>query len=1300
MAAGPGAALCRLQYLDDSDPFSCASFPEPRRAPAHPLPEALPLGAQLPALHRLLGAPLPLADCTLQVSPSGQYLDLDLSLLEQKDELEGFYEEINKGRRPTLILRTQLSVRVHAILEKLYNSQGPELRRSLFSLKQLFQEDKDLVPEFVNLEGLTCLIKVGTEADQNYQNYILRALSQIMLFVDGMLGVIAHNETVQWLYTLCGSMYRLVVKMALKLLLVFVEYTESNAQLLIQAVNTVEQARGAYPWSNLVAILEERNGADTELLVFAMTLINKTLAALPDQDSFYDVTDCLEQQGMEQIVQRHMHNKGLDPDVKQQFAIYESSLKHEDGMEELPPGARKERRKTDENRRGRRSLGGNLDAGAGASSPSPAVEDNKLPEPSSPPRDPTAETGTESSPAPPCFESVYNSTSNVLLSAPASPEEREHPSLGERSVFKLHQTAPVWLEESPPLRGEKPVLRKFEARFLENLASSQKERLSVMSKGRLDVLAEAIPGGGQLIPEPPPAGRLALSEEKEQNETANEQEPRLPSVGIAPGRDEKGDGTSGRCVPTQESADPCHSISLDKKLMRDMPFAKSQAEPERDLLVPEASASAQRHRVAGDQPSQAELQGSQDLENARPHGKAPDGQVSGARTRLVHTQSSVEAEANAQNVERALLTPFKKDSEFMWDHLEPGPMLLKIKDLDFSDLGEEEDFDALEQGAVGNDSFHAPPPGTGALTAGGFLAPPPPPPPPSCPPPPGCPPPPPPPVPGCPPPPALLGLPAPDGRSPAKKKKTMKLFWKELKHPSSRAGAGRFGRGTVWASLERVEIDAAKLEHLFESRVKEVLSSKKAADGKKCTVVLDPKRSNAINIGLTVLPPAHIIKTAILNFDEFAINKEGIEKILSMVPTDEEKQKIQEAQLVNPDFPLGSAEQFLLTLSSISELTARLQLWAFKLDYESMEQEIAEPLFDLKLGMEQLAKNQTFRCILATLLAMGNVLNGSQSRGFELSYLEKVSEVKDTVHRQSLLHHLCHAVVERFPQTSDLYSEIAAITRSAKVDFDELAESLSQLERRCKASWDSLKAIAKHETKPGLKSKLMDFLKDSSQKIHVLKVVHRRILHRFRSFLLFLGYPPAAARDMKVTGFCRLLREFALEYRTCRERVLQQQRKRAEHRERNKTRGRMITEMERFSGMASSPEASPSPAAGSACPEQQADAGHETMKSMLSSAMDPHSRRSRASRGIGRSSPSGGSVPQDDSSGSPADASDEIMDRLVQSVTHSAGPRPGTTKERKRSRVSRKSLRRTLKSGLSDDLVQALGLAQAPGVQV
>uniref|UniRef100_A0A669QT56 Formin homology 2 domain containing 1 n=1 Tax=Phasianus colchicus TaxID=9054 RepID=A0A669QT56_PHACC len=1035
---GDTTVPCRVQYLEDSDPFGCGSFPEPRRAPVYAVEEALALGAQLPAVHRLLGAPLPLEDCTLQVSPSGHYLDLELSLLEQKDDLDAFYEEVRKGRRPTLILRTQLSVRVHAIIEKLYNSQGPELRRSLFSLKQLFQEDKDLVPEFVNLDGLTCLINVGAEADQNYQNYILRALSQIMLFVDGMQGVINHNETIQWLYTLSGSPFRLVVKMALKLLLVFVEYTEPNALLLIRAVNAVDQARGACPWSNLMAILEQRNGADTELLVFAMTLINKTLAALPDQDSFYDVTDCLEQQGMERVVQQYLSSKGTDLDLKQQFVLYESALRLEDGVEEPPAGGRKERRKTDEGRRGWRAQGG-------------CAELNPLQSPERP-GSPPNETPMWDAGMLQC--DIGKSSMAPFSASPLSPGPAPRVSSAARPACGSACPAPQ-LRRSPPAWG----------------------RGASTSKGCI----EATSAGVVMAPPPPP-----------------------PMV--------------------------------------------------------------------------------------------------------------------------------------------PG-------------------------------------------------CPPPPPPPPMAP---GCPPPPPPPpmVPGCPPPPGFSGPSATDGPSQAKKKRTVKLFWKELKQLDGTVGSGRFGQATLWASLQNVEVNTAKLEHLFESRAKEMPASKVPAG--QMVVVLDPKRSNAINIGLTVLPPVHIIKTAVLNFDEFAVNKEGIEKILTMVPTEEEKQKIQEAQLANPDVPLGSAEQFLLSLSSISDLTARLQLWAFKLDYESLEQEIAEPLFDLKVGMEQLAKNHTFKCILATLLAMGNFLNGSQSRGFELGYLEKVSEVKDTVHRQSLLHHLCQMVVEKFPETTDLYSEIASITRSAKVDFDELANSLVQLERRCRASWDNLKVIAKHEAKPVLKSKLTDFLKDSTQRIVVLKVVHRRVLNRFHSFLLYLGYPASVVRDVKVMPICKLLREFALEYRTCRERVLQQQKKRAAHRERNKTRGRLITETEKFSGIT---EASP-PAVVSTSPAQQeqAEVGHESMKSILSSPTDVPARRSRGGRG--RSTSEMGWPTQEDVPSSPDDASDEIMDRLVKSVTHNANPRPCPSRERRRSRGNRKSLRRTLKSGLSDELVQALGLGQAPGMEV
>ncbi|KAK6480151.1 FH1/FH2 domain-containing protein 1-like isoform X1 [Huso huso] len=1445
------SVVCRVQFLDDMDPFVCTNFPEPRRPPPYTLYEDISLIEQVAGVHKLLESPLKLEDCALQLSPSGNYLDLDLTLSEQKDDLEQFYEDIGKGKKPVLILRTQLSVRVHAILEKLYNSHGPELRRSLFSLKQLFQDDKDLVPEFVISEGLTCLIKVGAEADQNYQNYILRALSQIMLFVDGMNGVINHSETVQWLYTLTGSMHRLVVKTALKLLIVFVEYTESNAQLLIQAVNTVDAKRDTKPWSCLIEILEEKNGADVELLVFTMTLINKTLAALPDQDSFYDLTDCLETQGMETIIYRHMNNKGTDSDLKHQFTLYENALRFEDGeLDRALPNVRRDRRKlapsAEEGRKSRRTSGQNMTEATFASttpsscaSPSPTLEcslpslnhSQGTPLPSdrasssqdtgsqslSPALSPgsgspaaasnginfpaaelqqsegTPSTSSSHCPGPftrgrsfvshyvpplgigrrsrlssgqsvsgeasptsasPAFQdsSPNGSQSDLHCTQPAPEKEG---TTSERGIFKLHQTDSAWTEEVCSVNTDKPVLRKFENRFLQSLAATQREkdrnRLS-LSKGRLDTLSSQEVSSSPDIVVTSPKGRDSpsgfneggerLSAKERQREAASEKEPCSASSSSSSAsstlerEDKTGDRQAahndpGQSLLRQSSLEQHSTLSSDKKFMLDMLYSRNKTgalkTPQEAEKVREQEevqeGEEEKEPGEGRKPSSKARLASRisDLEppyerseecQQRPEIESMAGSVRAAKERLseerqqqprtLRAQYSIDAEINSKNLEKTHMTPLSRDGECMWDQLETHSRKLKIKDLDFSDLLEDEDIDILDIGVydsgVTNRGAVPPPPPTPLGSTGTLPPPPPPPPPPGLtgmcptpPPPPGssdlsCPPPP-------PPPPGLCMSPSlkTEDSAFAKKRKTVKLFWKELKQSESPRKC-TFGRGTVWASLDKVTVDTAKLEHLFESKAKELPTAKKGAEIKKQTiVVLDPKRSNAINIGMTVLPPVHIIKTAVLNFDEFAINKEGIEKILTMVPTDEEKQRIQEAQLANPDVPLGTAEQFLLILSSISGLTARLQLWAFKLDYESMEKEIAEPLFDLKLGMEQLAKNKTFKNILATLLAIGNFLNCSNAKGFELSYLEKVTEVKDTVHRQSLLYHTANFVVENFTETSDVYSEIAAITRSAKVDFDQLSESLVQLERKCKTSWDNLKVIAKHESKAALKNKLTEFLKDCTERIIILKVVHRRIINRFHSFLLYLGQPSHSVRDMKVTQFCRIMSEFALEYRTTRERALQQRQKRAAYRERNKTRGKMITETEKFSGAAGPSESSPSPV--SQQQQGQADEEHENMKNLLIPSGEPSgTRRSRGYCSLGRTSPSDSTVSKEDSSGSQDDATDEIMDRLVKSVTQNPNQRPSTPKERKRSRANRKSLRRTLKSGLTPEVVQALGL--------
>ncbi|TRY58775.1 hypothetical protein DNTS_034611, partial [Danionella cerebrum] len=1188
------------------------------------------------------------------------------------------------------------------------------------------------------------------------------SLGQIMLYVDGMNGLIAHNDTVQWLYSLVGSKFRLVVKTALKLLLVFVEYTESNAALLIQAVNTVENKHGCKSWSNAMEILDEKDGMDTELLVYAMTLINKTLSALPDQDSFYDLVDSLEEQGMEGVSHRHLSRKGTDLDLVEQFNIYEATLRHEDGDDEArsPPCGHKSRRRASlgatPERRGlerRRSRRHSLQSGRGHTSAptspchshtsssrniqditereeedeeeneefnrqesgswmAPTAEEasslclplncmvhfipntadsesegklmnrsgirvvRRAPLSSSPvtpdfsppistclsswasvrslgaipSRGSSITSSASTSPSdeslspvlpsllsarpPSCpgnSDEVFvialqgpdsdtscskncagscpgrlsgvssppaTSNSHVASTSPFTESKPDRPALGGllSSSHRQHQESLNAERERRRLEREERLQRiereernRFsrdyadkreevrlarEERYkqVERLAAEEKERDRPRPRGRTEITlslssrpssssssrsvtpltmevqedVRSIPRPAQgatpkemeqpsLVPstasvstlvkvqEPGSPSDIALSlsaavtesenlaveqkpmnpEEDEQKEVfeerSEETESNLEMI-VMPSEESRGgdrmdaeessvlsekerqneelnekdncsassissasstlereererdercpsDTDSGQWkefINKPEAIDQCSKVLNSKLFMLDRIYTKNEDEGEKEkekvCLGQDPSLSTLASLIST---LEARRQASEDAMKKIDLGHFDNqGNVRAVAEKfgdLVKVISPHEVEVSGKEKQQALEkpppapspTPPKKESEHIWEQLMAVTRELRIKELDFTDLREEDDLDILDVGSMI---------GSGDLT---------PPVPPHCLPPPpplfGCPPPPP--FPGTvmpPPPPMLTSVPPAHPGSPVlgrgeallfqKKKKTIRLFWNEVRPIDWQHPTNRKCRESLWSKLDPVKLDTAKLENLFETKSKELPVTKKtAADGKRQEIiVLDSKRSNAINIGLTVLPPPRTIKTAILNFDEYALSKEGIEKILTMVPTEEETQKIQEAQLANPETPLGSAEQFLLILSSISELSARLQLWAFKMDYETLEKEVAEPLQDLKEGMEQLEKNKTLGFILSTLLAIGNFLNGTNAKGFELSYLEKVPEVKDTVHKQSLLHHVCSMVVEKFPESSDLYSEIGAVTRSAK----------------------------------------------------------------------------------------------------------------------------------------------------------------------------------------------------------------------------------------------------------------------------
>ncbi|CAH1113145.1 unnamed protein product, partial [Psylliodes chrysocephalus] len=1052
------------------------------------------------------------------------------------------------SKKNSIVLRTQLSVRVHTIIEKLLTSEGRELRRALFSLKQIFQEDKDLVHEFVQNDGLSCLIKVGSEADQNYQNYILRALGQVMLYVDGMNGVMEHNQTIQWLYSLISSKFRLVVKTALKLLLVFVEYTDSNCLLLIKAIHTVDYSQGVLPYHNIMKLLKDFDSADTELLIYAMTLINKILGGVPDQDTYYDQSDALEEQGIETVIQRYMSKPGTDLDLLQQFQIYEAVLQYEDGDEGMTPV-----RHLDENiRKTIRNRKSVCDSGD---------------------RRKSRRHSTGNTPTRPSL--LRNNINNNLILQTNREDEDDESSSSQSSSINNTQLNGSYKDSN---KGNYPFQQRIGNGNGVIRNTSRKDLTPLMNAvNKLD------------------------SEEKQ---------PWMYSI-----------------IQNQENIeDQKHTNENDRNVLIQL---------QRENTVKDITQKLANQNIIHSPTEENKINRIGDM----------SGLISKAKEGLAKSKSKADVlkSPTSENVPKMEIK--KSENELRWEELIANlNRSLNLCDMDFTDLGSDDEVDILAPVAVINGIPPPPPP---LANMCGNAPPPPPPsnriiPPPAAPTPP------------------LFCLQRPnrttETKIPIKKnKKTVKLFWKEVRDdPISHL---KLKTGFIWDELNPVCVDTQKLEHLFESRAKDLITKKQQEMNKnKEIIVLDPKRSNAINIGMTKLPPPRSIKTAILKMDATIMNREGIEKLLTMLPTEEERTKIQEAQASNPDIPLGSAEQFLLTLASISELPARLKLWAFKLDFENSEREIAEPLMDLKQGFEVLRVNKTFRGILSTLLSIGNFLNGNEVKGFQIEYLAKVPEVKDTVHKHSLLHHLCHIVMEKFPDATDLYSEIGAITRASKIDFDELALNIQRLESDCKASWDHLKLIAKHDGSTMMKVKMSDFLSDCAERIILLGIVHRRIMNRFHKFLLWLGIPLHQIADTKPNEFCRVVSEFALEYRTTRERVLQQLEKKANHRERNKTRGKMITEVGKFRTK-----------------EDRADA---ELRQLLGSDMsDVESlqgtlpwRRTRRESNRSFLSPGNGNL---------TDGDDELLESLVKNATK--GPSTRTApRERKRTRhADRKSLKRS-----------------------
>ena len=222
-----------------------------------------------------------------------------------------------------------------------------------------------------------------------------------------------------------------------------------------------------------------------------------------------------------------------------------------------------------------------------------------------------------------------------------------------------------------------------------------------------------------------------------------------------------------------------------------------------------------------------------------------------------------------------------------------------------------------------------------------------------------------------------------------------------------------------------------------------------AAKAAKPTITksLDTKRSNAIAIMMSSLPPIHELRAAIGALDESILSREQLEKVRANLPTQEEMDNI--AGLDGPDVRWDKPEKFLKELMSIPKLRVRLRCWSIKYGFAERAAEIEETIVTLGGAVRALRGSQALPMILGAVLALGNHLNGGTARGradgFTLEVLGRLGVFKDNSNSLTLLDYVLRQLTSSGTSVPSLPDELAPLREGAKLKLADMRGALQKL---------------------------------------------------------------------------------------------------------------------------------------------------------------------------------------------------------------------------------------------------------------
>ncbi|CAJ0579080.1 unnamed protein product, partial [Mesorhabditis spiculigera] len=211
---------------------------------------------------------------------------------------------------------------------------------------------------------------------------------------------------------------------------------------------------------------------------------------------------------------------------------------------------------------------------------------------------------------------------------------------------------------------------------------------------------------------------------------------------------------------------------------------------------------------------------------------------------------------------------------------------------------------------------------------------------------------------------------------------------------------------------------------------------------------LDRNRQQQILLVKRALPSADDIMSAVHLYDMNVLGVEEIEKILSILPTPEEKSKIDDLKARNLFDSLPQADRYISQLGDIERIQAKLRWMQFIHEFPPLLSALSSDLSKLQTASASLHQCKGFHKVLEVVLAYGNYLNGGKRGsvyGFKLSSLDEVCSMHSRDKSVQLMNILYDEIEKNWPTALKFTEELKPTADATKIELDIIRSEVKRL---------------------------------------------------------------------------------------------------------------------------------------------------------------------------------------------------------------------------------------------------------------